>query len=445
MFQSTTCQHLPISYCRYKKKLSVLKKDDGKMNDIRANRTTIQLMIWGGNCRQQYITNCGRNVITLVYTAQHKCSIMIFNRDIPYIHPIPTPPIYVAKINFSPSHLLVTPCEKNCLVFGSRANVTEVVHYRMNLCEKDTIFRSRGSFKLSSQSCVLHHTSTLQFRAFALTSNEIVIFTHQNHMMIYSLFGHCNDYCRILSPVNNQLCQMKDFCLKKVIHQLIGEVTNACITAHNTVLFVTSLYQLFEFCLKEFKLKSSVTLDQGTANWPRNDLVLQKLFPYPGKIEFFFVCSYVTRTIYSSAKINNSSIVKLKKIPLSEVVGCDISSWYIKNFLVDDATGNCAILFHTYDQCDVYDVFCFNILNANDKKCILKFSDLGLFWPQILINWRSKEVLLSDCEGRISGYRIPINSMSLANLSKTTISSTYNRDEIHSLNIPRTLIQYLLC
>ena len=119
----------------------------------------------------------------------------------------------------------------------------------------------------------------------------------------------------------------------------------------------------------------------------------------------------------------------------------------ITNIEVNPYTCNCYVMIvdnHLLDSDERrHHLFCFNPFSSGHRH-IIEVSDLVFFRSRLTVNWLSNEILISDTQGKIVGYQMPLPILSLQEISKRAVYSLYKSQEIQELDIPRYLKEYLL-
>ena len=440
------CNHGRTTFGCYKEFMHKLDHDESKMTEISTNRSSVNLSVGNAELCLHYLSRCGHRLIAVMHNGGFSGRVSVLERA--YQPGDNLTKLLDFELKIAPYHLIVTPNENHCLIIGrTTRDRIMIIYYRLDLCGNSVCFEKIHSKNL--EKCEEHYRSNT-ISALSWNQDKLVLFTH-NHMMAYEMGARLN-------------C-IKMECLKNFIAGFDEEyeIVAASWTSHDKFFFTARDFQLFEYSLIDDTLLtlsiSGDGYDSLYAHLVGSDLLLRVFRHHSltndGNIQQFFLLSSLTdkgnALLFRRSFENSLELVKAFDL-IYDTIGEFYNDWDLLDLQVDQETAACFVLLGnsyfrrpfitTYTF--AYKIYSFNLLNPRSSIFMFDFSKMKLWAPKLIDNSTNNELLLIDSEGLVVGYRLPAQGMSLKLLAKSAVLRVFRRSEIPMLEIPKSLVRFLL-
>ena len=455
---TTLCNSGSSTFCRYPRSFNVLPSGTNDIPIIDGDEASASFDIPYVGQIKSYLSRCGKNLIVVPSRPFPRNTILLYSKPNEFNHPLQTvQPVVKLDIKITAEALLVAPNERKLFLGGyiDKQHRT-LTMYDVDLCGEEQSIVEVSSASMANRCSREFDRANHELRMF--TSRESYPHVFLDCTLVVFMGKHMYVY-----DFSDTLVYRQRVCLLKYEPNILGSVTHACWFYEKQVLFVTSYGQVLIWDIESKSLSSVLT----NVTQEEDDVIIGQIKNH--KWNYTYVLKPEQWVVDLAVIDSNHKWHLLKSLNVWQLFYGGIDNRFHPvgiEYCVNPVSGDSVLLVDkdfTHDLLEVEVVedmleiegrvvkwnqvaLCFNLLDRQPNPYVLQYDDVehNEVSTNLMVNWRSREVLIIDENGYLNGCRLPMDMLSLKSLVKQKILSLFNDREIASFDIPSSVKEYLL-
>ena len=411
----------------------MIKENDEEANLGAVNRSDLVLADMGNaEIKDAYLMKSGQFLITTQVCFKLRSAR---NRIRIYKAPIngsvtTLQPIMEYRLDIYPTTMQVTPDERYLVVCDCpREKDGDIIYILFRLDwdrEKPTLVKKERSLFVRGK-CQLDYGKWCRDVVCLLTDSKMIFITPRRHIGVMTLTEYED-----LAFFDNKRC---GFMKKELFMPLVNFEPPFLLSYHSSILALwTDLHSPGKIITDCFARDEKIN-------------VVELFLMHQNRESRYFAMSSLRNLAIYVISINNDVPEIIQDVSLFDYIDILFESRFsMIDIIFNPYNGDFYTLLEAFEfgSKEKHFLYSSNIFRPKQYHMV-ELSNVSLFNPILRVNWRSQEVLIVSCCGKIFGYRMPVSDISLQSQAKRVAHSLYTSGDIQQLDIPAFLKDYLLC